>query len=88
MIVGIPNVGKSSFINRITNKSSTAVGNRPGVTKQKQWVRVKENIELLDTPGILWPKLEPQEVAFHLAFTGTIKDDNLEKTEIAYFLLK
>ncbi len=88
MIVGIPNVGKSSFINRITKKSSTAVGNRPGVTKQKQWVRVKENIELLDTPGILWPKLEPQEVAFHLAFTGTIKDDNLEKTEIAYFLLK
>lgn len=88
MIVGIPNVGKSSFINRITKKSSTAVGNRPGVTRQKQWVRVKENIELLDTPGILWPKLEPQEVAFHLAFTGTIKDDNLEKTEIAYFLLK
>ena len=88
MIVGIPNVGKSSFINRITKKSSTAVGNRPGVTRQKQWVRVKENIELLDTPGILWPKLEPQEVAFNLAFTGTIKDDNLEKTEIAYFLLK
>ena len=88
MIVGIPNVGKSSFINRITKKSSTTVGNRPGVTRQKQWVRVKENIELLDTPGILWPKLEPQEVAFHLAFTGTIKDDNLEKTEIAYFLLK
>lgn len=88
MIVGIPNVGKSSFINRITKKSSTAVGNKPGVTRQKQWVRVKENIELLDTPGILWPKLEPQEVALHLAFTGTIKDDNLEKTEIAYFLLK
>lgn len=88
MVLGIPNVGKSSFINRITKKSSTQVGNRPGVTRQKQWVRVNEKIELLDTPGILWPKLEPEELALHLAFTGTIKDDNLEKTEIAYFLLK
>ncbi|NLC88043.1 MAG: ribosome biogenesis GTPase YlqF, partial [Clostridiaceae bacterium] len=88
MIVGIPNVGKSSFINRITKKSSAIVGNRPGVTRQKQWVRVKENIELLDTPGILWPKLEQEETAINLAYTGTIKDNNLEMTEIAYYLLK
>lgn len=88
MIVGIPNVGKSSFINRISKKTSAQVGNKPGVTRQKQWIRVKENIELLDTPGILWPKLEQEEVALHLAYTGTIKDDILEKTEIAYFLMK
>lgn len=88
MIVGIPNVGKSSFINRITKKSVAVVGNRPGVTRQKQWVRIKENINLLDTPGILWPKLEQEETALNLAYTGTIKDDNLEKIEIAYFLLK
>lgn len=88
MIVGIPNVGKSSFINRITKKTSTLVGNKPGVTRQKQWVKIKENIELLDTPGILWPKLEQEIVALNLAYTGTIKDDNLEKIDIAYFLLK
>ena len=88
MVVGIPNVGKSSFINRITKKTIAMVGNKPGVTKQKQWVKIKENIELLDTPGMLWPKLEPQETALHLAFVGTIKDDNLEKIEIAYYLLK
>ena len=88
MIVGVPNVGKSSFINRITKKSVATVGNKPGVTRQKQWVRIKENIDLLDTPGILWPKLDQEETALNLAFTGTIKDDNLEKIEIAYFLLK
>lgn len=88
MIIGIPNVGKSSFINRITKKNSALVGNKPGVTRQKQWIRVKENIELLDTPGVLWPKLEPEEVALNLAFTGTIKDDILEKVDVAYFLLK
>lgn len=88
MVVGIPNVGKSSFINRITKKTSALVGNKPGVTKQKQWVKIKENIELLDTPGMLWPKLEPEETALHLAYIGTIKDDNLEKLEIAYYLLK
>lgn len=88
MIVGVPNVGKSSFINRITKKSVATVGNKPGVTRQKQWVRIKENIDLLDTPGILWPKLNQEETALNLAFTGTIKDDNLEKIEIAYFLLK
>lgn len=88
MVVGIPNVGKSSFINRITKKTSTVVGNKPGVTRQKQWVRVKENIDLLDTPGILWPKLGEQEVALNLAYTGTIKDDVIEKIEVAYYLLK
>ena len=88
LVLGIPNVGKSSFINRITKKASAGVGNKPGVTKQKQWVRVNENIELLDTPGILWPKFENEEVALKLAYIGTIKDDVLEKVEIAYNLLK
>ena len=88
MIVGIPNVGKSSFINRIAKKSNAEVGNKPGVTKIKQWIRLNENIELLDTPGVLWPKFESEEVALNLAFTGTIKDDILEITEIAYNLVK
>ena len=88
MILGIPNVGKSSFINRITKKNSAQVGNRPGVTRQKQWIRIEEGIELMDTPGVLWPKFESEEVGLHLAFTGSIKDDILEKTEIAYQLLK
>lgn len=88
MVVGIPNVGKSSFINRITNKVSAKVGNKPGVTKQKQWIRVNGNIELLDTPGVLWPKFEDYRIALNLAFTGTIKDDILEKVEISYELLK
>ena len=64
------------------------VGNKPGVTKQKQWIRLSNNIELLDTPGVLWPKFESQEVALNLAFTGTIKDDILPKVEVAYRLLK
>lgn len=88
MVIGIPNVGKSSFINRISKKVSAQVGNRPGVTRQKQWIRVSGNIELLDTPGVLWPKFENEEVALNLAFTGTIKDDILEKVEVAYELLK
>lgn len=88
MILGIPNVGKSSFINRIAKKVSAGVGNKPGVTKQKQWIRVNDKIELLDTPGVLWPKFESQEVALHLAFTGTIKEDILERVDIAYDLTK
>ena len=88
LVLGIPNVGKSSFINRISKKTTMKVGNKPGVTKQKQWIRVNHNIELLDTPGVLWPKFESEEVALHLAYTGTIKDDILEKTEIAFYLLK
>ena len=88
MIVGIPNVGKSSFINRIVKKTSAEVGNRPGVTKRKQWIHVNDEIELMDTPGVLWPKFESQEVALNLAFTGTIKEDILEITEVAYYLTK
>lgn len=88
MILGIPNVGKSSFINRISKKTSAGVGNKPGFTKQKQWIRLSNNIELLDTPGVLWPKFENERVALNLAFIGTIKDDILEKTEIAFYLLK
>ena len=89
LVLGIPNVGKSSFINRITNKTSAIVGNKPGVTRQKQWIRVKDsNIEILDTPGVLWPKFESEKVALNLAYTGTIKDDILEKVEVAYSLLK
>ena len=88
MILGIPNVGKSSFINRIVKKNSARVGNRPGVTRQKQWVRINSNIELLDTPGVLWPKFESEEIGLKLAYTGTIKDDILQTIEIGFSLLK
>lgn len=88
MILGIPNVGKSSFINRIVKSNRLEVGNKPGVTKRKQWISINEKIDLLDTPGVLWPKFENKEVALNLAFTGTIKDDVLEQTEVAYELLK
>ena len=88
LVLGIPNVGKSSFINRISKKNTMEVGNKPGVTKQKQWIRLSNNIELLDTPGVLWPKFESEEIALNLAFTGTIKDDILPKVEVAYRLLK
>ena len=88
MIVGIPNVGKSSFINKIAKKTSAEVGNRPGVTKRKQWIHVNNEIELMDTPGVLWPKFESEDVALNLAYTGTIKDNILEITEIAYGLTK
>ena len=88
MIVGIPNVGKSSFINGVAKKNSAQVGNNPGVTKNKQWIRVNDKIELLDTPGVLWPKFENEKVALNLSFTGTINDNILAQTEIAYQLLK
>ena len=88
MVVGIPNVGKSSFINRATKKTSAQVGNKPGVTRQKQWISLENNITMLDTPGILWPKLDQEKTALNLAFTGTIKDDILSKLDIAYYLLK
>ena len=88
MILGIPNVGKSSFINRIAKRNTAQVGNRPGVTRQKQWIRINEKIELLDTPGVLWPKFEREQVGLNLAYTGSIKEEVLEKTEIAYNLLK
>lgn len=88
MVLGIPNVGKSSFINRISKKTSANVGNKPGITRQKQWIRLQNNIELLDTPGVLWPKFENEKIALNLSYIGTIKDDILEKTEIAFYLLK
>ena len=88
MVLGIPNVGKSSFINRISKRTTAYVGNKPGVTKQKQWIRINDKIELLDTPGVLWPKFESEQIALNLAFTGTIKEDILERTEIAYYLTR
>ena len=88
MILGIPNVGKSSFINRISKRTTAGVGNKPGVTKQKQWIRINEKIELLDTPGVLWPKFESEEVALNLCFTGSIKEEILQRVEIAYQLVK
>lgn len=88
MIVGIPNVGKSSFINRIAKKATAGVGNKPGFTKQKQWIRINEKVELLDTPGVLWPKFESEKVALNLSFTGTIKEEILDRIEVAYHLVK
>ena len=88
MVLGIPNVGKSSFINRLSKKNSAVVGNKPGVTKQKQWVRINQNIELLDTPGVLWPKFKDEKTALNLAYTGTIKDDIIDILDIGYNLLK
>ncbi len=87
MILGIPNVGKSSFINRLVKKNIAQVGNKPGVTRQKQWTKIGNKIELLDTPGVLWPKLNEKN-AMYLAYTGTIKDDVLEITEVSYQLLR
>ena len=89
MIVGIPNVGKSSFINRFAKKGSlTKTGDRPGVTKGKQWIRLSSGFELLDTPGILWPKFDDQEIARRLAFTGAIKDEILDTVELSWRLLE
>lgn len=88
MILGIPNVGKSSFINRIAKRNTAQVGNKPGVTKQKQWIHVSDKIELLDTPGVLWTKLDNEKIALNLAYTGTIKNDILSITDIGYEFLK
>lgn len=88
MIVGIPNVGKSTFINSYARKACTKVGNKPGVTKGKQWIRLGKNIELLDTPGILWPKFDDKEVGLRLAFIGSINDEILSITDLAYELIK
>lgn len=84
MVVGIPNVGKSTFINTFAGKACTKTGNKPGVTKGKQWIRLNKNVELLDTPGILWPKFEDQLVGLRLALIGSIKDEILNTTELAY----
>ncbi|MCK3710871.1 GTPase [Clostridioides difficile] len=88
MIVGVPNVGKSSLINKLTGRKSTQTGDKPGVTKGKQWVRLKGNLELLDTPGILWPKFEDQEVALNLAFSRAIKDEILDTETLALRLIE
>ena len=87
MVVGIPNVGKSTFINALAGKACAKTGNKPGVTKGKQWIRLNKNVELLDTPGILWPKFEDQEVGIRLAFVGSIKDDILNMEELALTLI-
>lgn len=88
MIVGIPNVGKSTFINSFAGKACAKTGNKPGVTKGKQWIRLNKNVELLDTPGILWPKFEDQRVGMRIAFIGSINDDILVPTDLAYELCK
>ena len=88
MIVGIPNVGKSTIINSFAGKSCTKTGNKPGVTKGKQWIRLNKNVELLDTPGILWPKFEDQTVGLRLAFIGSIKDELSNQYELCMLLMQ
>lgn len=88
MIVGIPNVGKSSFINRVAGSNVAVTGDKPGVTRNKQWLRMSDNIYLLDTPGLLWPKFDDQIVGYKLAATGAIKNDVLDVQEIAIYLIR
>lgn len=88
MILGIPNVGKSTLINRLANKKAAKTGDRPGITKQQLWIKIKKDFELLDTPGILWPKFEDQVVGYRLASLGTIKDQVLSLQEIVVFVIK
>ena len=87
MVVGIPNVGKSTFINSFAGKASAKTGNKPGVTRGKQWIRLNKNLELLDTPGILWPKFEDRQVGVNLALTGAIRQELLEEQELSLELL-
>lgn len=88
MILGIPNVGKSTLINQLTKTSATKTGNTPGVTKAQQWIKIGQNFELLDTPGVLWPKFEDKKVGYHLAITGAIKDKILPEDDICHYALE
>lgn len=88
MIIGIPNVGKSTLINNLTGRKGAKTGNKPGITRQNQWIKIKGKIELLDTPGILWPKFEDKKVGLNLAFTGAIKDDILDTETLALKLVE
>lgn len=88
MVVGIPNVGKSTFINSFAGKACTKTGNKPGVTKGNQWIRLNKTLELLDTPGILWPRFEDQQIGLKLAFIGSINDEIIDKEELAAELIR
>ena len=88
LVVGVPNAGKSTFINKIVGKKIAVTGNKPGVTKNLSWIRIGKNIELLDSPGILWPKLEQEKEVFNLASTTAIKEDILPKEEVAIYIIK
>ena len=87
MVVGVPNVGKSTFINKVARKKSAKAGDRPGVTRGKQWVNVDQTLDLLDTPGILWPKFEDENIGMRLAFTGAVKDDIMDVETLACHLM-
>ena len=88
MIVGIPNVGKSTLINRLVNRKSAKVGNKPGITRHNQWIKTKGSIELLDTPGVLWPKFEDKKTGLNLAYTGAIKDEIMDVENLAFSLIE
>ncbi len=88
MVVGVPNVGKSTFINKVARRKSAKAGDRPGVTRGKQWVNIDQGLDLLDTPGILWPKFEDETTGMHLAFTGAVRDEILDGEELACGLME
>ncbi len=88
MVVGIPNVGKSTFINSLTRKASTKTGNKPGVTKGKQWIKLDKNVELLDTPGILWPRFENEKIGMNIAYIGSVNDEIIDGTDLAMNLME
>ena len=88
MVVGVPNVGKSTFINKVAKRKSAKAGDRPGVTRGKQWVAVDASLDLLDTPGILWPKFEDERTGMHLAFTGAVKDEIMDRETLAFHLME
>ncbi len=88
MVVGIPNVGKSTFINAYAGRAAAKTGNKPGVTKGKQWIKLNKNLELLDTPGILWPKFDDEKIGLHLAMIGSINDNIIDISELAFQLIK